>query len=302
MNIDIIGVPLDLGADRRGVDMGPSAIRYAGLKKVLDGLGIRSRDLGNIHVPIPESSNEEKHSTMKHLAAINRVNAELATLVAKSIEENHLPLVLGGDHSIAVGTILGVQSVRKNVGIIWMDAHGDFNTEKTTISGNLHGMSLAAVTGTGISEMTAFKSADTAFIHPSKVVLVGVRDLDDGEERVLMKSGVTTFSMEDIDRLGMKEIMNRSVEIASSGTCGIHLSFDMDVLDPNEAPGVGTPVHGGLTYREAHLAIEMISDSQKICSLEFVELNPILDTRNQTGTLALSLIASALGRRILRRY
>lgn len=298
MKLDIVGVPLDLGANRRGVDMGPSAVRYAGLKSALSRLGVHSRDWGNLDVPVPEITEVDAAVKLKHLDEINEVNRELYKRVQRSLLEQHMPLVLGGDHSIAVGTVLGVQSVLKNVGVIWMDAHGDSNDQTSTPSGNLHGMSLGACTGLGAREMTTFKDAETAFIDPTKVCLVGVREIDDGEAEILARSGVHVYTIEDIDMLGMQTVMKHAIQIASNGTNGIHLSFDMDVINPQEAPGVGTPSKGGLTYREAHLAVEMIGDSGKLRSMEFVELNPILDHRNQTGELAVSLICSAVGKRI----
>lgn len=300
LNLDVIGVPVDLGASRRGVDMGPSAIRYSGLKRAITRLNINYMDLGNIDVPVPENEDEENNFKMKYLREINGVNKTLAGIVSKSLRKGHFPLILGGDHSIAVGSVLGVQSVLKNIGVIWIDAHGDFNTEETTLSGNLHGMSLAACTGTGAFEMTDFKGADTNFINPGKVALIGVRCLDDEEVTLLRKSGATVFTMADIDMYGMKDVMKRALKVVETDTEGFHLSFDIDVMSPTEAPGVGTPVKGGLTYREAHLAVEMISDSSKLRSAEFVELNPILDHENQTGELTVSLICSALGKKILK--
>ena len=301
MNIDILGVPMDLGASRRGVDMGPSAIRCAGLKNAIAGLGKTSTDLGNIDVQVPEEHREENiGAKMKYVSEINRVNASLAGMVSGSIHAGNMPIVLGGDHSIAVGTVLGTQKALKNIGILWIDAHGDFNTEKTTLSGNLHGMSLAACTGTGALEMTGFKDSDTAFVNPEKVVLIGVRSLDHEESILLKKSGVTVYTMADIDTFGMNVVIKKALNIVESGTEAFHLSFDMDVMSPREAPGVGTPVKGGLTYREAHLAAEMIADSKKLRSAEFVEINPILDNMNQTGELAVSLICSVLGQKIFR--
>lgn len=297
-NIDVIGVPVDFGANKRGVDMGPSAIRYSGLEEAIKELNINYRDLGNIFVPLPESSNEDTNVRMKYLKEINIINEELSKRVAKSLSQGNMPLVLGGDHSIAVGTILGTQSVLKNIGVLWIDAHGDFNTEETTLSGNLHGMSLAASVGAGISQMTAFKPAGTNFINPEKVALVGVRSLDKDEIKLIRKSGISIFTIEDIDMMGMKAVMKKALDIVENGTDGFHLSFDIDAITPTEAPGVGTPVKGGLTYREAHLAAEMIAGSKMLKSIEFVELNPILDHANVTGELAVSLICSVLGKRI----
>lgn len=299
LEADIIGVPLDLGSNRRGVDMGPYAIRYAGLKKEITSIGIKYNDFGNLSVSVPENTKQTENPKLKYLEEITEVNRNLSQIIKKSLLKGHLPVVIGGDHSIAVGTILGTQSVLKDIGVIWMDAHGDFNTGKTTLSGNLHGMSLAASTGMGEIQMSSFKDKDTRYIDPKKVVLIGTRDLDSEEALLIKSSGVNVFTMEDIDMLGMREVMENAIQIAGSDTQGIHLSFDIDVINPNEAPGVGTPVNGGLTYREAHLAVEMLHSSGKICSMEFVELNPILDDRNQTGKLAVSLVCSALGKRIL---
>lgn len=301
MKADIIGVPLSLGANKRGVDMGPSAIRYADLELVLGNMGIECRDLGNIEIPASGNIYIKNDTKLKYLDEINKVNQKLYEKVRNSVLDGCMPLVLGGDHSIAVGTILGVQSVFKNIGLIWFDAHPDFNTENTTPSGNLHGMPLAACTGSGASGMTVFKHKEIQFINPKNVVIIGVRDVDDKEEENVLNSGITVFTMEDIDLYGMRDVMTRAVEIATNGTNGLHLSFDMDVINPQEAPGVGTPVEGGLTYREAHLAVEMISDSGKLSSMEFVEVNTLLDNKNQTANLAVSLIASALGKKILNK-
>lgn len=299
MSVDIIGVPIDLGANRRGVDMGPSAIRYAGLKSAVTALGFEYNDLGNIDVRVPENY-EDHTSGLKFIDEINRANGKLADMVSSSLSAGGFPIVLGGDHSIAVGAVLGTQKVLGSIGIIWMDAHGDYNTENTTLSGNLHGMSLAACTGAGALKMAGFKSPDVAFVNPEKVVLIGIRSLDPEEAALIRKSGMTVFTMADIDMYGMKDIMKRTLEIVETGTDGFHFSFDMDVLSPSEAPGVGTPVKGGITYREAHLAAEMVSDSKKLRSAEFVEVNPIIDNMNQTSELAVSLICSVLGQKILR--
>ncbi len=299
MNVDIIGVPIDLGASRRGVDMGPSAIRYAGLEKALIKIGVNPIDLGNIDVKVRENIKEDDYPYKGYWKEITRVNTLLSQMVKQSLVKEHLPLILGGDHSIAIGSILGSQAVRKNIGVLWVDAHGDYNTHQTSLSGNLHGMSLAASAGNGLSDLTEFKSPDTKFIDPKKIVLVGIRDIDDEEAVLIKKDGVTVFTMTDIDMYGMREVMHRALSIVSADTNGFHLSFDMDVITPHEAPGVGTPVHGGISYREAHLAVEMIADNQQLCSIEFVEVNPILDHKNQTGSLAVSLISSVLGKRII---
>ena len=302
VNIDIIGVPVDLGSNRRGVDMGPSAIRYTGLIQAIRNLDINCRDLGNISVPVPDSKSYEqvKPSSPRFINEITKINEALYKMVGESLTEGNMPMVIGGDHSIAAGSLLGAQSCLKNIGVIWMDAHGDFNTEHTTMSGNLHGMSLAAATGTGMREMTRFKAKDVDFVNPEKVVIIGARDLDPEEAELLKKSKVTVFTMEDIDLYGLRSIMQRAIEIVEDGTEGFHLSFDLDVVTPSDAPGVGTPVKGGITYREAHLAAEMLSKRPKLRSIELVELNPILDNANITGELAVSLLCSVLGKRILR--
>lgn len=299
--IDVIGVPVDLGSNRRGVDMGPSAIRYTGLIQAIRKLDKNCRDLGNISVPVPECKNFKcGHSNSpRYIDEITKINETLYSIVGKSLDDGNLPLIIGGDHSIAAGSLLGVQSSLKNIGVIWLDAHGDFNTEHTTMSGNLHGMSLAAATGTGMYEMTKFKHDDVNYINPEKVVIIGARDLDPEEAELLKKSKVTVFTMEDIDMYGLRSIMQRAIEIVEHETEGFHLSFDLDVVTPADAPGVGTPVKGGITYREAHLAAEMISQRPKLRSIELVELNPILDNANITGELAVSLLCSLLGKRVM---
>lgn len=298
MNIDVIGVPVDLGADRRGVDMGPSAIRYSGLMQAIKSLNIHYRDLGNIPVPVPESHQENSSVKPKYVKEITDINEALFHIVRKSLKEGNMPLVLGGDHSIATGTLIGVQSVYKNIGVIWVDAHGDFNTEETTMSGNLHGMSLAAAAGIGMSEMTRFKPEYVGYIDPRKIAIVGARSLDPEEAILLKKSGVSVFTIEDIDMYGLRAIVQKAINVVEENTEGFHLSFDMDVVTPTDAPGVGTPVKGGLTYREAHLLAEMLSVRSKLVSMEFVEVNPILDHANMTGELAVSLISSVLGKRV----
>jgi arginase len=296
--VEVIGVPIDFGSNRRGLDMGPSAIRYSGLKNAIQNLNLNYKDLGDIPVPLSEVIYENPNTKLKYLNEINKVNELLAKKVGTSLQEGNFPLILGGDHSIAVGSVLGAQSVLKNIGVIWMDAHGDFNSEETTLSGNLHGMSLSASAGFGASQMSCFKSKDINFINPEKVVIIGVRSLDREEAKLIKKSGVHIFTIEDIDMLGMNVVMKKAIEIVETDTEGFHLSFDLDVITPSEAPGVGTPVEGGLTFREAHLAAEMLSTRSKLRSMDFVELNPILDNANKTGELCVSLICSVLGKRV----
>ncbi|WP_420125647.1 arginase [Longimicrobium sp.] len=298
VHVDLIGVPLDFGAGRRGVDMGPSAIRYADLQLALEGLGLPVSDLGNIPVPVRESC-PPGDSTLKYLEPIVEVQARLADRVAASVEQGHFPLVLGGDHSLSAGSVMGALRHRR-LGLIWLDAHGDFNTDQTSLSGNIHGMPLAALCGRGAEPLVtlAGREALGPKLQPRNVAVVGVRDLD-VEERTLMRAaGVNVWSMEAIDRVGIREVMRQAIEAASQGTEGIWLSLDLDVLDPTFAPGVGTPVMGGLNYREAHLAVELVAETGRLRGMDLVEVNPIMDRENATGKLAVQLAASALGKRI----
>ena len=299
--IRIIGVPMDLGASRRGVDMGPSALRVAGLQARIKTLGHQVEDIGNI----PVKQAEEQHygeKRAKYLAEISDTCKELAATVQKSLEEGFTPLVLGGDHSIAVGTMSGVAAHyhkdKKQVGYVWLDAHGDMNTPETSPSGNVHGMPLASVMGYGpaeLVELLGFKPK----VEPQNLVIVGVRDLDSQEKKLVKKSGVHVFTMRDIDERGMREVMSETLKFATDDTGGIAVSLDMDFVDPMDAPGVGTPVRGGVTYREAHLAMEMIADSEAMASLEVVEINPVIDEHNRTALLGVELALSALGKKIL---
>ena len=298
MRISVIGVPADLGASRRGTDMGPSAIRNARLHEALAALGHEVEDLGNLHVPVAESRAVEGEKT-KYMPEIVAFCQELADRVAASLRAGRLPLVLGGDHSLAIGTLAGVAQVRPETGVIWCDAHGDFNTPATTPSGNIHGMPLAVSTGHGEPALCQLAGASPK-VAEERTVLVAVRDLDQPEREALRASRITVFTMKEIDKLGMATVMAEAIRIAGGGgTRPIHLSFDLDAVDPQFAPGVGTPVPGGLTYREAHLALELLADSGRMGSCEFVEVNPILDQGNQTARMAVELTASALGKRIL---
>ena len=300
MDIDLIGVPLDFGAGRRGVDMGPSAIRYAGLKAGLEALGHRVHDLGNIEVPVAETC-DVGDPRLKYLDPIVGVAQRLANVVAESVAARHIPLTLGGDHSLALGSVMGAARGRK-LGLIWMDAHGDFNTADTTLSGNIHGMPLAAIAGYGDSRLVTLRGTEPAGakIAPNNIVVVGARDLDAAERTLLEGSGVSVFSMEAVDRLGMCETMQRAVAIAGRGTEGIYLSLDLDGVDPVFAPGVGTPVPGGLTFREVHLGVEFVWDTGRLVGADMVEVNPILDSQNVTGLLAVQLALSTFGKRIWR--
>jgi arginase len=299
--IRIIGVPMDLGASRRGVDMGPSALRVAGLQSRLKQLGRHVEDIGNIDVRQPEERpyGEKK---ARYLEEIGDACKNIAEFVRKALDEDLLPLVLGGDHSIAAGTAAGVaahfQKEGKRAGLIWLDAHGDMNTPDSSPSGNVHGMPLASIMGYGAPELVDLMGFKPK-AEPSNVVIVGARDLDAHERKIAKKSGVHVFTMRDIDERGMREVMADAIKYAMDDTAGIAVSLDMDFVDPTDAPGVGTPVRGGVTYREAHLAMEMIADSESMVSLEVVEINPILDEHNRTALLGVELVLSALGQKIL---
>lgn len=294
--IRIIGVPIDLGADRRGVDMGPSAIRYAGLNTRLKRLGWEVEDYGNLEVPVPESR-MIKNKHLKYLEEIVTINERLHVVVAEAINQGVVPLILGGDHSLAIGTLAGLSLSGKSLGVLWFDTHGDYNSLDTTESGNIHGMPLAVANGIGALELTSV-GGTMKKLREENTVIIGARDMDCQEKEMLRQSKITVFTMRDIDQRGMMEVVKESIEIASKGTDGIHISFDLDVIDPEEAPGVGTPVPGGITYREAHLAMELLADSGSIASMDVVEVNPILDNHNKTARLAVGLISSAFGERI----
>lgn len=299
--IAIIGAPLDLGAGRRGVDMGPSALRVASINARLASLGYEVQDLGNIPVEQPESSPAGARRA-RYLPQITEVCKRLAGMVEQAAGEGKVPLVLGGDHSVAIGTISGISrhfhKRRKAVGLIWIDAHADMNTPSTSPSGNIHGMPLACVIGRGPKELSRIYDYSPK-VDPKNVALIGLRDVDLAERSNVKKSGVRAFTMRDIDERGMRAVMEEAIEVASAGTDGIHLSLDMDAVDPAQAPGVGTPVRGGITYREAHLAMEILSDCGRVVSMEVVEVNPVIDEANRTAQLAVELVLSALGKRIL---
>lgn len=299
--IRIIGVPMDLGASRRGVDMGPSALRVAGLQARIKQLGHQVEDIGNISVKQPEEmSYGEKRA--KYLAEIADACKDLGAMVEKSLEESMMPVVLGGDHSIAAGTLSGVaahfKKKEKKIGLIWLDAHGDINTPESSPSGNVHGMPLAAAMGYGATELVELQGFKPK-VEPQNISLVGIRDLDSQEKKLAKKSGVHVFTMRDIDERGMREVMSDALKYAMDDTDGISVSLDMDFVDPSDAPGVGTPVRGGVTYREAHLAMEMLADTEAMVSLEIVEINPVIDEHNRTALLGVELVLSGLGKKIL---
>jgi arginase len=288
---------MDLGADRRGVDIGASAIRYAGLNDQLRRLDYEVHDIGNIVVPQPESQ-PIGNPRLKYLDPIVKVAEELADTVTAALKANEFPLVLGGDHSIALGSITGVTRIHKDIGLLWIDAHADFNTEETTPSGNIHGMILAALAGLGHSRLTGI-GGWAPKLNAQRIVIVGARDLDHGERDLLRTHHVHVFTMSDIDHRGISDVMRQALAIAGMASDGIHLSLDMDALDPVHAPGVGTPVRGGLSYREAHLAMELIADSGRLVAMDVIEVNPILDRENATALLAVELVTSALGKKII---
>ena len=299
--IAILGAPLDFGAGRRGVDMGPSALRLAGLNAKLQGMGYRVRDLGNVSVAQQETV-EAGSPTAKYLAPIAQCCAELAATVSDVVEKGQFPLVLGGDHSVGAGTVAGLSNAyrkrNKKIGVIWIDAHADMNTPEISPSGNVHGMPLASCLGRGPRELTDIFGYSPK-MDARNTVLIGLRDVDEREREMVRELGVVAYTMRDIDELGLRKIMEQAIAAATNGTAGFHLSLDMDAVDPDEAPGVGTPVRGGMSYREAHLSMEMISDSDNMLSMEIVEVNPVLDTANRTALLGIELVMSAMGKKIL---
>lgn len=308
-SVHIVGAPLDHGAGRRGVGMGPSALRIAGLHDALHRIGYRVEDHGDVTIPAPETC-PPGNPRAKYLPLVSQACREVGAEVQAILEREGIPLVIGGDHSIAIGTISGIAAHMKQgkgktasgpaarLGVIWFDAHGDINTPETSPSGNIHGMPVACLLGKGPEELTAI-GYPGAKLDASRVVQIGLRDLDEVERRDLRDSGIHAFTMEDIDRRGMATIVEQAVEIVMHGTDHVHVSFDVDSVDPQVAPGTGTRKIGGLTYREAHLAMEIIAESGRLKSMEMVEVNPILDMQNQTAELAVGLIASALGKKIL---
>ena len=296
MKIDIIGVPIDLGADRRGVDMGPSAIRYSHLQHKLEDLGYTVQDIGNVEVPIAEMCSIT-NPKLKYIDCIIPMSRRVAGAVATSVQGERFPLVLGGDHSLSIGSVRGAAR-NKKIGVIWIDAHADFNTAETTPSGNIHGMSLAILAGLGDPSLVQLWDEPLPVIDPKKIAIIGARDLDSGEKVNLQNAGAMVLGMEQIDRYGMVAMVEKAIEHVTRDVDGIWLSLDLDALDPQHAPGVGTPVPAGLTQREAHLACELIAETGKLIGMDLVEVNPILDVQNQTASLAVEFALSALGRRI----
>ncbi len=299
--IRVIGIPLDLGQSRRGVDMGPSAVRVAGLEARLEALGHIVEDAGNVSVAIAEQKKEgDAHA--KYLKEITATCTKHAELVLKTLEAGKVPVVLGGDHSVAAGTVAGVAEFyrrqEQKIGLVWIDAHSDINTPATSPSGNVHGMPLAAIMGLGPPELSNIYGFSPKVL-PENCVIVGVRDVDATEKENIRRAGVEVFTMRDIDERGMRVVMEEALRMAGRGTAGYHISLDMDWIDPEDAPGVGTPVRGGATYREAHLAMEIIADHARMLSFEIVEVNPVIDEHNRTADLAVELTLSAFGKKIL---
>lgn len=297
MQVGILGVPIDLGTSLRGTDMGPSAIRYAGLAEILTHTGHTVREFGNLAVPVAGQSRGA--GSLRYLDEILAVSATLADTLMAIMDDGCFPIVLGGDHSLAIGSVTAVARRHPEVGLLWFDAHGDFNTPETSPTGNIHGMPLAVLVGRGAEPLVGLGGFSPK-VRESHAVLVGVRDLDPAERTALRESAVTVFTMKEIDELGIAAVTRQALEVASGrGVRPVHLSFDLDVVDPVYAPGVATAVDGGLSFREAHLAMELVGQSRALVSLELVEVNPILDRENRTGRLAAGLAASALGKRIL---
>lgn len=291
--ISLIGVPLDLGASLRGSNLGPDAIRYAGMKGRLERIGYEVKDEGDILVE-REKAVTVPGSNLKNMNVIVDVNTALCAKVDEVMKAGRFPVVLGGDHSIAIGTIKGVLQNKPNLGVIWFDAHGDINTDETTPSGNIHGMPVASLLGMGAQELYKIGGEDKK-LDKKNFVYIGSRDLDIGERAAMKALGMHVFTMHEIDNMGIKAVIEEAIRIASDGTDGIHVSFDMDVLDPEVAPGTGTKVKGGMGYREAHFSLELIAKSEKLVSVEFVEVNPLLDLENMTGKAAVALAGSLLG-------
>ncbi|UJL46610.1 arginase [Virgibacillus sp. NKC19-16] len=296
-NMSVIGVPMDLGQSRRGVDMGPSALRYAGAIEKLQELKNDIHDLGDIAIARPDTAKAVEESNLKNLQQVIQANAELASIVDQEITKNRFPVIFGGDHSIAIGSLAGIAKHYENLGVIWYDAHGDLNSSETSPSGNIHGMPLAASLGIGHVKLTNILGY-TPKIKPENIVIVGARSLDPGEKELIREKGINVYSMHEIDRIGMSNVMQEAIDYLRERTDGIHLSLDLDGLDPSEAPGVGTPVIGGITYRESHLAMEMLAEADILTSAEFVEVNPILDEKNKTAEVAVGLMGSLFGEKL----
>lgn len=298
--IEIIGVPTDFGANIRGTNMGPAAIRIAGLKERLEHLDKQVIDAGDIDVPTRESLSEEEREK-NFLPIVTKICLQLKEQVSSSLNNNYTPLILGGDHSLAIGSIAGSSNyfsgLNKNIGVLWIDTHADFNTVASSPTKNIHGMPLSIITGQGYSKLTELMNEN--FIDPTNIVILGLRSIDGKEKDLLRNSGITYFTMRDIDELGIHQIMKKAITILNKNTAAIHVSFDLDVLDPIYVPGVSTPVSGGLSLRETHLILELLAESNKMCALDIVELNPYTDQAHQSAVVAVELIQSAFGKSIV---
>lgn len=295
--VSIVGVPMDLGQIRRGVDMGPSAMRYAGLIEEIQDLGFEVNDYGDItiHRSTTGSNQEQK---LRNLKEIIKTSEELCRELDEILTRGGFPLVLGGDHSISIGSIAGIKKHYRELGVIWYDAHADLNTAETSPSGNIHGMSLATNLGLGHPVLTKIGGYEPK-IKPEHIVIIGARSIDEGEKQLIREKGIKVYTMHEIDRRGMTAVMEETITYLKERTDGVHLSLDLDAIDPIDAPGVGTPVLGGITYRESHLAMEMLAEAEMITSAEFVEVNPIIDHKNQTANIAVELITSLLGKKLI---
>lgn len=298
LSLSIIGVSLDLGQSRRGVDMGPSAIRYAGVVERLQALGHELIDEGDIHIDAGLQA-ENGDSKLKNLKEVIETNTLLAEKVEAVLDEDRFPLVLGGDHSIAIGTLAGLATKYQNMGVIWYDAHADMNTDQTSPSGNIHGMPLAVSMGLGDERLVNLHQ-DGQKVKPENIVIIGARSIDPGERALIKELGIQVYTMHEIDKYGMTAVMEKTIQyFTSKGVDGVHLSLDLDALDPLYTPGVGTPVAGGVSYRESHLAMEILEESGLLTSAEFVEVNPILDEKNKTADVAVGLMGSLFGEKLL---
>lgn len=298
LNISLIGVPMDLGQARRGVDMGPSAIRYAGVVERLEAIGHQVTDEGDIKIS-SANSKTEPHAILRNKKEVLEACDALANKVNEVMENDQFPLILGGDHSIAIGTLAGLGDRYDNLGVIWYDAHADLNTGETSPSGNIHGMPLAVSIGLGDDDLVNIRGFAPK-IKPENVIIIGARSVDPGERELIKEKGIKVFTMHEIDKLGMTEVMNQAMwYLKDRNVDGVHLSLDLDGLDPMYTPGVGTPVPGGITYRESHLAMEMLFTSNMITSAEFVEVNPILDEQNKTADVAVALMGSLFGEKLV---
>ncbi|KGX84168.1 arginase [Pontibacillus litoralis] len=295
--LSIIGAPMDLGQNRRGVDMGPSAIRYAGVVERLEQLQYDIEDLGDIHISQPDRKEVIEDSPLRNLYEVAKGNEQLAMTVDAEVQKGRFPLVLGGDHSIAIGSLAGVAKHYQNLGVIWYDAHGDLNTSETSPSGNIHGMPLAVSLGIGDERLVNIGGYEPK-IKAENVIIIGARSLDEGEKELIKEKGIKVYTMHEIDRLGMNKVIQESINYLANKVDGVHLSLDLDGLDPQDAPGVGTPVMGGMSYRESHLAMEMLAEADIITSAEFVEVNPILDEKNKTASVAVGLMGSLFGEKL----